>query len=176
MCRGIESGRIKGNKGTMDHRVQKAVDLMTEKIGEEISLAVLARLVNLSPSRFHQIFRDATGLPPATYLRQARIKHARELLENSFLSVKEIRTRVGFPDQSNFVRHFKRTYGIPPTQHRRDYLGLLNNSAPITHTESEGGEYSKEANLAQIGDAIHELSSVQYPDCSGTLAFSDSDA
>lgn len=160
----------------MDYRVQKVVDLMTEKIGEEISLEMLARFVNLSPSRFHQIFRDATGLPPATYLRQARIKHARELLENSFLSIKEIRTKVGFPDQSNFVRHFKRTYGIPPTQHRRDYLDVLNKSAPNSLSDGEAAKNIEDANLAQIGDAIHELSSVQYPDCAGSLAFSDSDA
>ena len=159
----------------MDHRVQRVIDLMTEKIEEEISVEELAQLVNLSPSRFHQIFREATGLPPATYLRQLRIRHARELLENSFLSIKEIRTKVGFPAQSHFVRHFKRAYGIPPTQHRRDYFGVLNKGTRTTQSETKGDDYTAKPNSAQIGDAMHELVSGQEPDCSENLVFSDSE-
>ena len=106
----------------MDHRVQKIISLMQEKMGSELSLSDLARVVNLSPSRLHELFKSTTGMPPAKYLRLLRMQQARELLENTFLSVKEIRVRVGFGDESHFVRDFRKVYGISPAQYRQEYL------------------------------------------------------
>jgi AraC-like DNA-binding protein len=44
---------------------------------------------------------------------------AATLLTSTFLTVKEIMVRVGFSDESHFVRYFKRSYGMTPTQYRR---------------------------------------------------------
>jgi AraC-like DNA-binding protein len=50
------------------------------------------------------------------------MQQAKDLLEATFLSVKEIMNIVGIRDDSHFVRDFKKTYGATPTQHRRRYL------------------------------------------------------
>src|ERR671938_118276 len=81
-----------------------------------------AALVNLSPSRLHQLFKDETGLPPAKYLRRLRMEQARALLESSYLSVKEVMRQVGVTDESHFVRDFKKTYGAPPARYRARFL------------------------------------------------------
>jgi AraC-like DNA-binding protein len=47
------------------------------------------------------------------------MQDATTLLVNTFLSVKEIIARVGFTDESHFVRDFKRIYGVTPTQYRK---------------------------------------------------------
>jgi AraC-like DNA-binding protein len=114
----------------MDNRVLKVIELMRKNLRGEVSLGDLARAVNLSPSRFHQIFKNETGHPPAKYLRMLRMERARQLLETSFLSVKEIRFKVGVSDESHFVRDFKKTYGLTPTRYREEYLaGGLNGGA-----------------------------------------------
>jgi AraC family transcriptional regulator of arabinose operon len=43
---------------------------------------------------------------------------AKELLETTFLSIKEIVALVGFNDESHFVRNFKKLYGVTPSEHR----------------------------------------------------------
>jgi len=43
---------------------------------------------------------------------------AKQLLETTFFSVKEIGTLAGFNDGSHFVRNFKRLYGVTPSEHR----------------------------------------------------------
>ena len=78
----------------------------------------LSQAVNLSPSRLHELFKYETGTSPVKYLKALRMEHARELLETSFLSVKEIRARVGEGDESNFTRAFKRAFGDTPSQYR----------------------------------------------------------
>jgi AraC-like DNA-binding protein len=47
------------------------------------------------------------------------MQDATTLLVDTFLSVKEIIARVGFTDESHFVKNFKRIYGVTPTEYRK---------------------------------------------------------
>jgi hypothetical protein len=62
-------------------------------------------------------------MPPMRYLRVLRMERAKDLLESSFLSVKEIGFRVGLTDESHFVRDFKATYGLSPACYRTQFRG-----------------------------------------------------
>lgn len=78
----------------------------------------LAHSVNLSPSRLRSLFKAETGMTPGQYHRDLRMQLIRDLVDNTFLSVKEIMERVGINDRSHFFRAFKRAYGLTPAQHR----------------------------------------------------------
>lgn len=114
----------------MDERVLKVIALMRGSLHRGWSAAELAGCVNLSPSRLHQLFKDETGTPPARYLRLLRMERARELLESSHLSVKQVMARVGVADESHFVRDFKKTCGLSPAQYRRRFNGGRLHEAP----------------------------------------------
>lgn len=47
---------------------------------------------------------------------------AKDLLETSFLNIKEIMSRVGFRDQSHFARDFRSTFGLSPIEYRKQFL------------------------------------------------------
>ena len=105
----------------MEHRVHKAIALAEESLHKGWSPAKLAALVNLSPSRLHQLFKEETGVPPARYLRSLRMSRARELLETTNLSVKQVMAGVGLTDESHFVRDFKKTCGLTPARYRERF-------------------------------------------------------
>ena len=105
----------------MEHRVRTVIALMKEHLQQDWPASRWARVVNISPSRLHQLFKDETGLPPARYLRLLRMERAKKLLETSYLSVKEVMARVGLADESHFVRDFKRSYGCTPAKYRERF-------------------------------------------------------
>ena len=102
----------------MDPRVRQTVDLLSEDLNRNFDFKALAGFVNLSPSRLRHLFKEETGLTPAQYLKRLRLERARELLEGSFLRIKEVMPRVGVSDESHFVRDFKKAHGLPPIKYR----------------------------------------------------------
>src|SRR5688572_8226364 len=72
--------------------------------------------------RLCRVFRSETGMSPIQYLRSVRMERARELLQTSFLSVREIARQAGLGDHSHFSRDFKRTYGSTPTLNRNRFF------------------------------------------------------
>ena len=63
-------------------------------------------------------FMKATGLPPLEYLQNIRIEKAKQLLENSDLSVSEIISQTGYVDPKSFRKIFLKLTGIPPLEYR----------------------------------------------------------
>lgn len=108
----------------MDVRVQKVMTLMRRDLRAKLTLHDMARAVNLTSFHFCHLFKAETGRSPAKYLKAMRLERARELLETTFLSVKEIRAFVGLNDESHFARDFRATYGLTAQQYREQYLGL----------------------------------------------------
>jgi len=105
----------------MDTRVNVVISYLGDNLHQEIDLDFLARLVNLSSSRLRHLFKDQTGLSFATYIRLLRLRRAKEMLENTFLNVKEIMFTIGIKDESHFVRNFKEMYGLPPAKYRATF-------------------------------------------------------
>jgi transcriptional regulator GlxA family with amidase domain len=103
----------------MDERVRATISLMEADFRRKLSLDEMARAVNLSPSRLRHLFKAETSLTPAQYLRRVRIWRADSLLAGTFLRVKEVGHAIGMGNSSYFVRIYKKTRGLTPTEYRR---------------------------------------------------------
>jgi len=102
--------------GTVDdRRIAWAVDHMYRHLAEPLAVPALAARLNLSPSRFRDLFSTQTGIAPGQYLRRLRLRRARLLIERTFLTVKEVMGLVGYNDPSHFSRDFRRYHGVAPS-------------------------------------------------------------
>lgn len=104
----------------MDLRVQQALRLISQDVRRPLVLKEIARAVNLSTPRLRYLFKAETGMTPAQHLKSLRMEKAKELLETTFLNVKQIMLQVGIKDESHFVRDFRELYGRTPTEYRRN--------------------------------------------------------
>lgn len=118
---------------------------MREDVRGELSLTEFAQSVNLSVWRLCHIFKTDVGMPPIRYLRLLRMERAKDLLESSFLSVKEIAFQVGLNDESHFVRDFKSTYGFSPALYRSRFKN--------NHAEEHNGTNGSKGNASKGNEA-----------------------
>src|SRR5439155_23213860 len=102
----------------MDPRVETVIQVMEENFGHHLALTRMAQSAHLSSSRLRHLLKVEAGRTPTQYLRSLRMQHARELLETTFLSGKEITKLVGLHSESHFVTDFRRAYGLTPAQYR----------------------------------------------------------
>lgn len=103
----------------MDRRVQIVIGWMQDNLHREMSINDLAELVNLSPSRLRHLFKVETETTLNQYLKRLRMQMARDLLETTLLTVKQVRMRVGVQNKAHFTQDFKQTFGMTPVQYRR---------------------------------------------------------
>lgn len=123
--------------------------MMREDVRGELSLGEFAQSVNLSVWRLCHIFKSDVGMPPIRYLRLLRMERAKDLLESSFLSVKEIAYQVGLNDESHFVRDFKSTYGFSPAHYRSNFKNKAAVDTPNVSSDNGNGHGPTKAGSAQ---------------------------
>jgi AraC family transcriptional regulator len=109
------------NRGGLAAWQQKRVAAYIEEhVANDIPLATLAELVQLSPYHFCRSFKRSFGMPPHRYHANRRIERAKQLLADRELSVTTIGLDVGFSDTSRFSAAFHRLTGQTPSCYRRD--------------------------------------------------------
>lgn len=105
------------------HR-RRSLELITERLGENLSLADLAAECELSPFHFARAFKVTFGFPPHEYQLQLRVARARTLLgQETGRTIADIASELGFADESHFRRHFRRIVGTTPRRFRDDQRG-----------------------------------------------------
>jgi AraC family transcriptional regulator len=93
-----------------------------ENVSEQISLAKLAELAQLSIFHFSRAFKQSFGMPPHRYHTSRRIDRAKSLLAKPNQSVTEIALDMGFSDTSSFTAAFRKLAGRTPTEYRRSVV------------------------------------------------------
>ena len=73
---------------------------------------------HLSPYYFSTIIKGRSGMGALQWIENVAMTLAREYLECTDLSIKEISDRLNFPDQSTFGRYFKQRQGCSPSEFR----------------------------------------------------------
>ncbi len=106
----LQSGDIK--------RIREARDVLICNLENPPSLFELARQVGINKNKLNQNFRQVFGTSVFDYLHIHRLEQARELLKSKEKNVTEVAFEVGYSQQSNFTRAFKKHFGTNPIDHR----------------------------------------------------------
>lgn len=102
--------------GLSQAQVNLVKDYINEHLHQDLKLADVAAIAQMSSYHFLRLFKQSLGVTPHQYILQSRINKAELLLRNSELSIADIAVRVGFCDQSHLTRYFKRQIGVTPKQ------------------------------------------------------------
>ena len=96
--------------------VGKARLRIRESLESDVTIQKIAEELGVSYSNFRKLFKEYTGLSPATYQQELRLLRAKELLTTTELSIKEIAYRLNFESPDYFSAKFKAKMGIKPSE------------------------------------------------------------
>jgi transcriptional regulator GlxA family with amidase domain len=94
---------------------------LLDNLSEPISVATLAARVHMSERHFTRRFREETGLSVVSWITEQRLARARELLEETGLSIEEIARRSGLGSTANLRTRMSAALGTTPAAYRRAF-------------------------------------------------------
>jgi AraC-like DNA-binding protein len=119
---------LRGHGGSLPERPRRSAGhgnavraraALEERMAGPPSLEALATELGTSPFALLRAFKAEYGMPPHTWLTDARVRRASRLLEAGTAPA-DVAAAVGFTDQSHLSRHFNRIIGVPPGAYRRE--------------------------------------------------------
>lgn len=107
-----------------DSCIKKSIEYIEHNLSKKIELKELADKVFLSKYHFHRVFHAVVGEPVAEYIRKRRLIEAANQLICTEDKIIDIALKYQFSSQEAFTKAFKKLYGIPPREFRRNRLNV----------------------------------------------------
>ena len=112
---------LEKNDDTEEDRLLKAKQYITENINKNITRTEVANYLYLSEEYFSRWFSKETGDSFKNYVLNQKIEYAKQLLENTGLTVGIIASKVGYDNFSYFSKMFKKKEGMTPQDYRQSH-------------------------------------------------------
>jgi AraC-like DNA-binding protein len=105
-------------RGLTHTQLQQVLNYIHTHLDRDLSLTELAEVINISPTYFASLFKQAIEISPHQYVIQQRVEQAKLMLSKTDLEIADIALQVGFSSQSHLTQQFKRMTGMTPKQVR----------------------------------------------------------
>jgi two-component system response regulator YesN len=102
--------------------VKRICETIEEQFMEQLSVASLSEMVNLTPAYLCVLFKQTTGKTINDYLTQVRLNNAKNLLAHSNIHLYDVCYKVGYFSPSYFSRIFKKYIGVTPREYRENIM------------------------------------------------------
>ena len=99
--------------------IKQAKAIMKEDVANSQAMEDIAASLNISYSLFRREFKKRCGISPGQYRLEQRLTKAKELLNNTNMSIAEISSKLHFECIGQFSTFFKKKTGISPLEYRK---------------------------------------------------------
>ncbi|CAN5500363.1 hypothetical protein BH09BAC4_BH09BAC4_43900 [soil metagenome] len=107
-----------------DRLVQQFMDVVAKHVRQQRLVTDYANQLNVTPNHLNKVVKSRTGKSPSIWIDERIVLEAKVLLFQSTLTVAQISAELGFDDQSNFGKVFRRYAKVSPTAFRRQCAGV----------------------------------------------------
>jgi len=100
--------------------ISQCIKTVEENISNsEFHLESFVKEMSMSYGQLYGKIKFLTNLSVAGFIRDIRLKRAKQILGKEKLTVKELMIRVGFENNISFIRMFKNAFGMTPTEYAK---------------------------------------------------------
>lgn len=115
----LTKGRLlKKDENTSETYVSNAKNYIRSNIHKRITVSEIAGFLNIDRSHLTRIFKNICGVSPQQFIISLKMDMASQSLKKNSMSIKEIASSVGYDNQMEFSKLFKKHFNMTPTQWR----------------------------------------------------------
>lgn len=103
----------------IDIALEQIITSLRQSPDQAVPVEELAARMHLSPSQFTRRFHAVTGVSPRHFQIRNRLERARQLLEETEMTLQHIAFDLGYQDHFFFARQYKQWMGETPGKTRR---------------------------------------------------------
>lgn len=103
-------------------QIKKAIEYIHTNFNKKIYIDDIASTIGLNTQYFCRFFKSIIGKTPIEYINRYRINVASEYLQKNDASIIEVCFKVGFENQSYFIKLFKEYNNMTPLEYKKLFL------------------------------------------------------
>ena len=99
--------------------IRQAQQYISTHIREKLSVPLVARQVDVSPSYLTALFHKNLQISPGEYIRRIKLQESKQMIRENNLNFTEIAAALQYSTVHHFSRQFKEKFGITPTEYAK---------------------------------------------------------
>ena len=99
--------------------IRRAQQYVSTHIRQKLSVPLVARMVDVSPSYLTALFHKHLEISPGEYIRRVKLQESKHLIREGKLNFTEIAAALNYSTVHHFSRQFKEKFGITPTDYAK---------------------------------------------------------
>jgi len=99
--------------------IRQAQQYISSHIREKLSVPLVARQVDVSPSYLTALFHKNLQISPGEYIRRIKLQESKQMIRENSLNFTEIAAELQYSTVHHFSRQFKEKFGITPTEYAK---------------------------------------------------------
>ena len=100
--------------------LQSSIQIIENRLSDvDFDVNTFAESLHMSKSSLYRKIKTMTGLSPNEFIRNIRLKHACQMLNDQSISISEVAYNVGFSDPKYFTLCFKNEFGTTPSEYQK---------------------------------------------------------
>ncbi len=99
--------------------IRRAQQYISTHIREKLSVPLVARQVDVSPSYLTALFHKNLQISPGEYIRRIKLQESKQMIRENHLNFTEIAAALQYSTVHHFSRQFKEKFGITPSEYAK---------------------------------------------------------
>ena len=99
--------------------IRKAQQYISTHIREKLSVPLVARMVDVSPSYMTALFHKHLQISPGEYIRRSKLQESKQMIRENSMNFTEISMALQYSTVHHFSRQFKDKFGITPSEYAK---------------------------------------------------------
>ena len=99
--------------------IRRAQIYVSTHIREKLTVPLVARQVDVSPSYLTALFHKNLQISPGEYIRRIKLQESKQMIRENTLNFTEIAAELQYSTVHHFSRQFKEKFGITPTEYAK---------------------------------------------------------